>query len=160
MAILPRCCPRRWMFFCVVAHYEEKCSTLLPTTPIIFLVVGNNAENCSNLISIMFFRVVARNADTFCTLWTIVWKNDLRCCLHCGKMATQKNGRIQISPRIRNHMRIYTRISIRWLGWCASWRKVKMKKMSWGCPFSGGWKFVLSIGEINSLSSFDTHKET
>jgi hypothetical protein len=38
---------------------------MLPATPIIFRVVGNNMENCSNFSSCMFFRVVAHNADNF-----------------------------------------------------------------------------------------------
>ncbi len=47
---------------------------------------------------------------------------------------TQKNIRIRLSPQIQNHIRIYTRMSIRGLGWCVSWRKVEVK-ISWDCPF-------------------------
>jgi hypothetical protein len=99
-----------WPFFHVIAHNAEKCSTLLPTTPIIFRVVGHGAENFSNFNSCMVFRIVSHNADYFSTLWTTPRKkNYLRCSLYCRKMVgvvgnNAKNGRIRIAPQIRKQM--------------------------------------------------------
>ncbi len=42
---------------------------------------------------------------------------------------TRKNVRIRLFPRIQNHMRISTRVSIRGLGWRASWGKVEVKNL-------------------------------
>jgi hypothetical protein len=42
---------------------------------------------------------------------------------------TQWNILIWISPRIWNHMQIYTRVSIRSLGRCVSWRKVEVENL-------------------------------
>jgi hypothetical protein len=58
VAILPRCCPRRWKLFRFVAQNAEKCSSL-PTRPIIFprTVVGNNTEKSSNLSFVFFPRI-------------------------------------------------------------------------------------------------------
>jgi hypothetical protein len=86
-----------------------------------FRIVGNNAEKCSNFSSCVFFPLIANNADYFSALWTTAQKNYLRCCLQHGKMVrvlgtTQENVRNRISVRIRNHMRIYTRVSTRSLG--------------------------------------------
>jgi hypothetical protein len=68
-------------------------SALLPTTQIIFLHCGPQHRKWSAFLPTQR-------------------KNYQRCC--------QQRGKIWISPRIRNHMRIYTRVSIRGLGWCVS----------------------------------------
>jgi hypothetical protein len=92
--ILLHCGPQHRTLLCVVAHR----------------VVGNDEKNCSNFSSCVFFHVVVHNTYNFFALLTTA-----------GKMIdvvayTGDNGQIRISPRIRIHMQIYTRISIRGLG--------------------------------------------
>jgi hypothetical protein len=76
VAYLPHCCPQRRTFFRVVAHNAEKCSTLLPTTVIIFPHCRQQRRKCSNSGSCMFICAVAHNAGYFSALWTTVRKND------------------------------------------------------------------------------------
>ncbi len=114
--IFQRCCPQRRKMIGVVAYNVQKYSNLrcfsalLPTTPIIFL---HCAPQRGKIIS-----VVAYTAEKLLALFPTMWKNVW----------------IWISPQIRNHMQIYTRVSIRGLGWCVSWTKVEVK-ISWNCPF-------------------------
>ncbi len=138
-------CSALWQFFCIVAYNAEHFSALLPTTQknvprcclqrkSLFRIVGNNAEKCSNFSWCVFFRVVADNADYFprCRpqhgkiIWVVAYNVEKWLVLLA---VTQKNVWIRLSPRIRNHIRIYTRVSIRGLGWCVSWRKVEVKNL-------------------------------
>jgi hypothetical protein len=92
-------CSALRQFFSVVVYNAEHFSALSPTTQknvprcclqcqSFFCVVGNNAENCSNLSSCVFFWVVAHNADHFSALGTTAQKNYLRWCLPHGKMVS------------------------------------------------------------------------
>jgi hypothetical protein len=65
VAILPHCHPKCRTFFCVVAHNVEKYSTRCLQLPSFFRILGDNAENCSNFSSCVFFRVVAHNVYNF-----------------------------------------------------------------------------------------------
>jgi hypothetical protein len=120
-----------WQFFRIVAYNAEHFSALLPTmqknVPLccllrrsFFHIVGNNAEKCSNFSSCVFFRVVAHNALFFCAvdhsmeILSALLPNVEKLSALLATM--QKNVRIKLSPRIRNHVRIYIRVSIRGLG--------------------------------------------
>jgi hypothetical protein len=72
-----------WQFYRIVAHNAEHfsallptCSTLLPTTMIIFPHCRQQRRKCSNSGPCMFIRAVAHNAGYFSALWTTVRKND------------------------------------------------------------------------------------
>ncbi len=94
-------------------------------------------ENCSNFRSCVFFRVVAHSADNFFHVVGHSAENDRRC-FHtaekCLSLFARKNGQIRISSQIRNHVGIYTKVSIRSIEGCVSWRKVR-GKILWDCPF-------------------------
>jgi hypothetical protein len=68
-----------WRFFCLLARNTKHFSELLPTMrknvpycclqcQSFFCVVDNNAENCSNFNSCVFFRIVAHNTNNFSAL--------------------------------------------------------------------------------------------
>ncbi len=138
-------CSALWQFFCVVAYNAEHLSALLPTTQknvprcclqhqSFFRVVGNNAESAPISVYVCFSALLPTTQIIF-----------PRCRPQHGKIicvvaynvekwsallaTTQKNVWIWLSPRIRNHIRIYTRVSIRGLSWCVSWRKVEVKNL-------------------------------
>jgi uncharacterized alkaline shock family protein YloU len=73
----------------------------------------------------MLFCIVAYNAANFSTLWTTARKINGVVAFTGEKLSvllttTQKNVRVGISPRVRNHKQIYIRVSIRGLGGCVS----------------------------------------
>ncbi len=150
--ILLHCGPQHRTLLCVVAHNAEKCSTFLSTTvrQLFLRVVGNDGKNCSNFSSCVFFHVVVHNTYNFFALLTTA-----------GKMIdvvayTGENGQIQISPRIRIHMQIYTRISIRGQGWCISRRKLRWKllrSVPLSCLFSSKMYFT-TILQIERFSNY------
>ncbi len=91
--------------------------------------------------------------QTFFSIVATTKKSDRRCCLHIGKSlalltSTQKNVWIRISPRIQNHMRIHTMISIR--GLC-------FMKKSWGEKSCSTVSLrVYSYGNINKFKKTKT----
>jgi hypothetical protein len=120
--------------FCVVTHNTEKFSTLLPTTAIILLHCRQQREKvfkfqfmcvCPRccLQRRLFFRVVDHSTENLSALLPTTWKKVSVVGINAEKV------RIWLSPRIRNYTRIYTRVSIRGLGWCVLWRQDEVKNI-------------------------------
>jgi hypothetical protein len=109
--IFQRCCPQRRKIITVVAYNGNIFSGLLPTMRISTLV---SVPVCFSALlptmPIIFLRCGPLRGKM---IGVVAYKSEK---LSALLTTTQKNVRIQISPRIRNHMRIYTKILITGLG--------------------------------------------
>ncbi len=131
VAIIPRCCPQHRTFFRFVAHNAELllCSTLLPTTLIIFSALQATTRKSTLIFSLcVFFSVVVvprcgPQCRKMSVLFSTLWKNGRRCWQQRGKIF-----KLEYLHKL-NHMQTNTRVSIRGLGWCVSWRKVEAKNL-------------------------------
>jgi hypothetical protein len=122
--IFQRCCPQRRKLIGVVAYNADNFSTLLPTTRKSTVI---SVHMCFSALlpttAIIFLRCGPQRGKMIGVVAYIAEK------LSALLPTTRKNVLTLISQRIGNHVRIYTRISVRCLGWCFSWRKVEVKNL-------------------------------
>ncbi len=109
--IFPRCCQQCRKMFQVVAYNANHFSTLEATTRKSALI---SVHVCFSALlpttQIIFPRCRPQDGKIICV---VAYNMEKRSALLA---TTQKNVRIRLSPRIRNHIRINTRVSIRGLG--------------------------------------------
>ncbi len=113
--IFPRCRPQSGKMIGVVVYNANYFSALWPTTrksALISVHVCFSALLPTTLIIFLRCRPQHRKI-----IGAVVYTAEK---LSPLSTTMRKNVRIRITPRIRNHMRIYTRVSIRALSCCVS----------------------------------------